>query len=76
MTFNEISGLFLTHLSAAVLGFAFGHYRGWLSEYKYQEKKEVENKGLESNCGPMDKNIKRVTIINPKTGKKSTIENE
>jgi hypothetical protein len=76
MTFNEISGLFLTHLSAAVLGFAFGHYRGWLSEYKHQERKEAENEGLESNCGPMDKNIKRVTIMNPKTGKKVTIENE
>jgi hypothetical protein len=76
MTFNEISGLFLTHLSAAVLGFAFGHYRGWLSEYKHHEQKEAENEGLESNCGPMDKNIKRVTIINPKTGKKVTLENE
>jgi hypothetical protein len=43
MTFNEISALFLTHLSAAVFGFAFGHYRGWLSEYKHQEKKEGEN---------------------------------
>lgn len=43
MEFNEISGLFLTHLAAAVLGFAFGHYRGWLSEFKNNERKEAEN---------------------------------
>lgn len=39
MEFNEISGLFLTHLAAAVLGY----YRGWLSEYKHNERKEAEN---------------------------------
>lgn len=67
MTFNEISGLFLTHLSAAVLGFAFGHYRGWLSEYKHHEQKEAENEL--NSCGPRDPNIKKITIYDPKTGK-------
>jgi hypothetical protein len=42
MEINVITGLILTHLSAAVLGFAFGHYRGWLSEFKRNEE-EAEN---------------------------------
>lgn len=42
MEINEITGLVLTHLGAVTLGFAFGHFCGWLSEYKRKEE-EVEN---------------------------------
>jgi hypothetical protein len=42
MEINELTGLILTHLSVFVLGFAVGHYRGWLSEFKRNEK-EGEN---------------------------------
>ena len=42
MEINKIIGLVLTHSGAFVLGFAFGHFCGWLSEFKRNEE-EAEN---------------------------------
>lgn len=72
MGINVITGLVLTHLAVGVLGFVIGHYRGWLSEFKHNERKEAENEL--NTCGPRDPNIKKITIFDPKTGKTYTPE--
>ena len=44
-------------------------YEQAITDIREAQQVKPENEGSEPNCGPMDKNIKSITIIDPSTGK-------